>query len=306
MTPIIKKPSLDVNELSNYRPISNLPFMSKLLERLASDRLNRYIEEHNLMDGFQSAYRKAHSTETALMRVQNDIFRSMDNGEVTLLLMIDLSAAFDLVHHEILISRLKIRSGIVGKSLDWIISYLTNITQTCVLNNKRSSPVSLNRGVPQGSVLGPLLFSLFTTPLADIARTHSMQRHFYADDSQFYLHMKLSALDSNIQRINACVSDIREWMNVNHLKLNDTKTELVVFGTRYFLDRLPPFNIKVGEANIEPVAVVRNLGAHMDRNLTMERHVSEICKSSYMHFRNIGRVRKYITVEAANTLYVPS
>ena len=121
------------------------------------------------------------------MRVQNDILRAVDEGEITVLLMIDLSAAFDLVHHDILLSRLEKRFGITGDALKWIKSYLSNRKQTCVINNEESSPVTLDRGVPQGSVLGPLLFSLFTTPLGDIAKKHSMQRHFYADDSQFYL-----------------------------------------------------------------------------------------------------------------------
>ncbi len=138
----------------------------------------------------QSAYKSGHSTETALLKVQNDILRCMDNGEVVLLLLSDLSAAFDTLDHHILLSRLKSQYGIDGVALKWIESYLTQRKQHVMINGEHSEPRVLKYGVPQGSVLGPLLFTNYTAPLSDIADKHGLTIHMYADDTQPYISFK--------------------------------------------------------------------------------------------------------------------
>ena len=160
VTPIVKKAGLDINCASNYRPISNLTFLSKLIERLACRQLIAYLNEHHLLASVQSAYREHHSTETATLKVASDIFNASDAGHVTLLALLDLSAAFDTVDHDILLHWLNYSYGIGGAVLGWFRSFLSGRQQVISFASQQPTPSSLNCGVPQGSVGGPILFSL--------------------------------------------------------------------------------------------------------------------------------------------------
>ena len=159
--PALKKAGLEV-VFKNFRPISILPFVSKLSEREAADHLMRQHAVDQGLDGkFQSAYKKHHSTETALLKVKNDLLMNMDNQHVTLLVLLDLSAAFDTVSHDILPDRLNTRFGMSGTALLWLQSYLADRSQRVSINGVLSDRFELRHGVPQGSCLGPLLFSLY-------------------------------------------------------------------------------------------------------------------------------------------------
>ena len=140
-----------------------------------------------IMALFQSAYRAGHSTETALTRVHNDVLRAIDDGQCVILVLLDLSSAFNTVDHSILSNRLNRCFGIGGKALTWFRSYLLNRSQFVYVENERSSSRFLRYGVPHGFVLGPTLFSMYTAPLADVIKQHNMSYHFYADDTQIYL-----------------------------------------------------------------------------------------------------------------------
>lgn len=147
------------------------------------------------------------------------------------LLLLDLSAAFDTIEHTTLLSRLESRYGIIDHALYWMESYLRHRTQAVIINNTVSSTRDLLSGVPQGSVLGPVLFSLYTTPITDIIRRHGLKFHLYADDTQLYLAFNPACSDDLFtakSTIEACVADIRIWMTCNYLKLNDDKSELLV------------------------------------------------------------------------------
>jgi len=165
LLPHLKKDNLDHEILKNFRPISNLQYVSKLLERTVDHQIERYINNNNLCEPFQSAYRPFHSTETALIKVTSDILSIIDQGNIAVLIMLDLSAAFDTIDHTKLLNRLDNDFGIRGNALKWIKSYLTSRYQCVCINNIKSNPVELAFGVPQGSVLGPKLFSLYTKPL---------------------------------------------------------------------------------------------------------------------------------------------
>ena len=159
LSPLLKKPSLDFEIFSNFRPVSNLKFLSKVIEKVAAMRLTNYLCDNDLNESLQSAYKKHHSCETALLRVQNDILKSIDDKQCVVLLLLDLSAAFDTVDHKILLHRLRSRFGIKGKALSWLQSYLTDRSQSVQIDGFTSSVRPLGFGVPQGSVLDPLGFS---------------------------------------------------------------------------------------------------------------------------------------------------
>ena len=169
---MLKKPNLDPNDLGNYRPVAHLPSVSKVLERIVADQLMCYVDSHHLLPGNQSAYRNFHSTETALLKVLNDLLLAVDNGDEAVLLLLDFSAAFDTLDHTVLLQRLAKDYSITGTVLQWIDSYLQDRTQRVIINGTSSAPFSLNCGVPQGSVVGPLLFLLYTGPLARIITSH--------------------------------------------------------------------------------------------------------------------------------------
>ena len=161
--PFVENPTLNRDDMKNYRPVSNYSFLSNILENVVARRLNSQINSSHTSNDYQSAYRKFHSTETALLNIHNDSLSSTDDGRVTVLTLLDLSAAFDTIDHTVLLRRLGSWFAMSGKALDWFKSYLTGI-QKSKLGNCLSSRSDISFGVPQGSVLGPLLFTLYTSP----------------------------------------------------------------------------------------------------------------------------------------------
>ena len=161
--PTLKKAGLDQECLKNYRPISNLPYLSKLLEKIVFSQLTTYLQDNNLFDSFQSAYKPGHSVETLLVNLTDIVFRELDSGNITALIMLDMSSAFDTVDHAILIQRLRYL-GIKGTVLDWFISYLCDRSHYVRIGDSASCKTMTKFGVPQGSVGGPLLFfSVYAT-----------------------------------------------------------------------------------------------------------------------------------------------
>ena len=158
-----------------------------------SSQLLSHLDESCLLTGFQSAYRRFHSTESALLNIQDDLFLNMSEGSTTALTLLDLSAAFDTIDHSILFHRLHECYGINGLALSWFESYLSDRTQSVKVGSVLSHPRDLKFGVPQGSVLGPLLFPMYTNPLSSIIQSHrGIKHHFYADDTQLYIHHQIS------------------------------------------------------------------------------------------------------------------
>ena len=171
----------------NYRPVSNLSFLSKSLERVVQRRLQEFLDSNNLMPETQSAYRQYRSTETAVAKVYNDLLLAADQGDVSALCLLDLTAAFDTVDHDLLMLRLERQFGLRGVVLQWFGSYLPDRTFQVVFRSGTSSVVITTCSVPQGSVLGPRLFILYTADLVDVVKSHNDNLQSYADDSQLYL-----------------------------------------------------------------------------------------------------------------------
>ena len=218
LSPLLKKPSLDFEIFSNFRPVSKLKFLSKVIEKVAAMHLTNYLCDNNLNESLQSACKKDHSCETALLRVKNDILKSIDDNQCVVILLLDLSATFDTVDHKILLHRLQTRFGIKGKALSWLQSYLTDRSQSVQIDGFTSSVRPLRFGVPQGSVLGPLLYLLYTAPLGNVIRWHDMDFHLYADDTQLYTTFSCDDKDdltTTISRIESCLVDITNWMTTN-------------------------------------------------------------------------------------------
>lgn len=303
--PLLKKSNLDPDVLKNYRPVSNLPFLSKVVEKVVDARLEHHLTVNNLHEVSQSAYKKYHSTETALLKVQSDILESLDKGLIAVLVLLDLSAAFDTIDHETLFHRFEHLYGITGRALSWMSSYLCDRHQIVTINGELSKPAVLTYGVPQGSVLGPKSYIMYTKPLGDIIRSHGLGHMFYADDTQIYLSFKPRdsiAQSEALSRIETCLIDIEMWMHNNMLKLNSDKTEVMLFTSMHNKKHQDGLSINCGDTQIPSASCVRNLGVIFDRSLSMEKHVNAICRSAYAQLRNISHIRKYLTNAATQSM----
>jgi len=301
--PLLKKLSLDPEIFKNFRPISNLSFLSKIIERIAAKRLFDHMTENGLHDIMQSAYKPCHSTETALLRVKNDILSAIDKKSGVFLALIDLSAAFDTVDHEILLTFLEHTIGIKGSALNWFKSYLSGRKQRISIDNVMSHLAELLFGVPQGSVMGPFKFCVYTLPIGAIIRSHGLSYHIYADDTQVYLALDINDPQHALDRLNACLADIRSWMIQNKLKINDSKTEFIILASPNAHSKLQSdLKLHIGKSCIKPALSAKNLGVIFDKHLKMEAQVTNICKSANFHLRNIGAIRHLLTDSSAQQL----
>ena len=218
-----------------------------------------------------------------------------------MLLLLGLSAAFD---HRILLATLTDRFGIDGKAHNWFKSYLSGRMQFVAIGSAHSSSLSLNCGVPQGSVLGPILYLLYVDPLGDIMRHHNVSFHSYADDTQLYVSFK-SFISGDLSRarstLEACGQDIDKWMLCNKLKVNDDKTELLIFHAKH---RPAPLldQFQVATSSVTSSTSAKNIGVVLDSTLSLDKHVTQICKSSFYSIRNISRIRKFLSLQTAKIL----
>ena len=303
ITPVLKKPSLDPDSLLNYRPILNLPFLFKILERIIFSRLSNYFLANDLFDPFQSAYRPHHSVETLLVNVSNHILLEMDHGNVTAMLLLDLSAAFDTVNHTILLNTLR-SLGVEGQAYEWFKSYLSYHSQIVCINGSKSQSMPLSCGVPQGSVGGPTLFSIYLIGLRHILVRHGIRYHIYADDIQLMISFKPNQLaaETAVHRLESCMKDIHTWMNSQSLKLNLAKCEYLVFGSKAQLSKIDVKSISFSGNTINMSQTCRNLGVIFDCNMTMSGQISNICKSVRYQLRNIGFIRKYLSRSATEKI----
>ena len=228
--PKLKKPDLETDLLANHRPITNIPFLSKILEKAASIQVHNDLNANNLFPALQSAYSKHFSTETALLRATDDILRTLAPNSEVVLVLLDLSAAFDTLDHQILLKRLRKYFNFTETALKWFSSYVLGRSQRVSLADATSTPPCLEYGVPQGSILGPLLFTLYIAPLQDVIRSHGLDSMFYADDTQIYIVIDdpKHCVDS-VEVLRGCISDVFAWNTKNMLKCNPTKTEIYTF-----------------------------------------------------------------------------
>ena len=303
VTPLLKKQNLDPNTLKNYRPVSQLPFVSKILEKAVLKQCKSFLTNNNLYEVNQSAYRQNHSTETTVLNVLEELLTNMDNRKVSLVACLDLSAAFDTIDHSILMTRLKTSFGFEGVVLRWFDSYLSARTQSVhVENSPPSVSVPLLYGVPQGSVLGPLLFTLYTQPLSDVISSHSCSFNKYADDTELSKSSVPDSFSSVQLSVQNCITDILLWMNSNKLKLNPEKTEAMKAGSKYHLGQTTINSMDINENSVTFLPHIKYLGVYLDSCLTMQRHISDVCRSTYLALRRVAALRPFLSVQSTATL----
>jgi hypothetical protein len=238
------------------------------------------------------------------MDIDMDIM-DIDSKRGVILVLLDLSAAFDTIDHMLLVTLLKERLGLTDLALSWITSFLSNRSQSIVINGEESKSVPLSFGVPQGSVLGPFLYTIYTLPLGDILHECGINYHMYADDSQLYLSFDVRNQDDFSQtllRMQNCVTTVKNWMTAHKLKLNDDKTEVLYLTSPYYTDLFSQQEFKIGEISIVPTSAARNIGILFDCTLSMTQQINSICRVAHFHLRNLGAIRKFITQDACEKL----
>ena len=243
-----------------------------------------------------------HTKHTAILKIHNDIIEGLDAGKCTVLSSLDLSAAFDTVDHTICIRRLSHLYGVDGTVLQWFESFLSNRDNKVCVNDVFSLSRDANCGVPQGSVLGARLYTMYVYPLTTIIRRHGLQYHTYADDTQIYLQCDNhhDAINAAIIRLQNCILEVIKWMTSNALKINEEKTEFIIFNST----NIPStsYTLQIGDNSIPMSGQVKILGVTLDSTMTLDCQIAATCRSSYMHIRRINTIRQYLTNDAVKTL----
>ena len=295
----VLKTGLDPQSLSSYRPVSNLSFMSKMIENVILDQLMAHLLRTNALPDSQSAYRKFYSTETTICSVISDLLTVIDEGKCAILILLDLSAAFDTVVHHLLIEDLR-SVGIEADALDYLTDYLNNRRYCVKIGKSTSESMPLSRGVPQGSVLGPILFCIYTIGLSKLLENTGVMFKTFADDTQLYL--TITDIDATCERLNIVLGKLKTWMMYKQLKLNVNKTEYMVIGKKNGLDALRESQFVVDNCTLEFVDSVKDLGVLIDNTLSLNSQINDVARISSYHLRNIAFIRKYIDEESTKKL----
>ena len=258
------------------------------------NRLNDHLSKYNLLPANQSAYRAHHSTETAVLAFVNDITRSIDDGHLCALVLLDLSAAFDTIDHDIMLETLESRFSLTEGARSWFQSYLTQVY--CV-GLEVSPPIPLKYGVPQGSMAWPVNFICYTEDVEVVISDFQVRHHLYANDMQLLAKTLPQHLDSCRQELEDCTAAIHDWCRARKLQLIPDKTELIWFGSKHLLQKIPPekSSILVCSVQVSPVSFVRNLGVLLDSQLDIKSHINSIVSAGFYYLRRLRQVRQILS-----------
>lgn len=285
----------------DLRPISILPFMSKIIEKVVCIQLIEYLEGSQILPVRQSGFRKGHSTASALLDVVDEILTSQDEGKGTILALLDFTRAFDSINTTILLSKLTFY-GFSNSALKWFASYLTDRSQLVEIrapdgSSARSETLPLSRGVPQGSILGPVLYSIYSANIVDNIK--HCKFHIYADDLQLFISFKPGDTQEAVGKLNEDLSRIAEWSKINSLVLNPTKSKFLVVGSKKRVNQIINFDpqVYIDGQNLEHVPEARNLGLLMDGALHFENHVLETARNCFYRLKVLYKARDYLSVD---------
>ena len=302
LIPALKGDGLEPANPLNYRPIANVSFLSKIIEKIVASQLIGHLERNNLLPSCQSGFRKFHSTETLLLRLLSDIYGAIDRTELTLLALFDVSAAFDTVDHDILLKRLHVTFGLSGNFLEWIGSFLHGRSLSVVHGSTRSRWVPAPYGLPQGSVLGPLLYIIYTSGLALLLAEHGALGQLYADDTQAYMHCLSSNAASTVRAMGQTLTALEAWMASNRLCLNPAKTKFMWLGSRQQLAKLNLIDLSTEFPSYTFSTSVRDLGILLDQELTFAPHLHRLSRDCFYQLRQLRTVARSLSTGAATTL----
>ena len=293
--PVFKKG--EENIISNYRPISLLSNIGKLLEKIIYNRFKSFLDSNNVLFKNQFGFRTAHSTNHALIQITEEIKKHIDKGDIACGVFIDLQKAFDTVEHSILLKKLNYY-GIRGIANDLIKSYLSSRYQYVSVHDSSSERTITKHGVPQGSVLGPLLFLLYINDLHK-AISHSSVFHFADDTSLLYSNKSLKKLNKHV---NHDLSLLCHWLRANKISLNADKTELILFRSRKKV--IPKsLNFKINGQRILPASSAKYLGIILDEHLTFEDHIKILLPKLSRAIGILARVRHYVPYPTLKNIY---
>ena len=294
----------------DYRPISLLCSLSKVLERVVHRQISSYLEENGLCNPLQSGFRSHHSTQTALLKVSEDMRWAMDRGRVTLLVLFDFSRAFDCVDHALLMDKL-VKFNFSSSVLRWLASYLAGRWQRVSgSSGELSGRLPVSAGVPQGSVLGPLLFSLFISDVSDCL--DGCNYHLYADDLQIYLSFCPNEVESAVGVVNKNVRAICDWARENKLRINPEKTRALLIGGPTYIERLLQADsprVKVNGIEIGYSRSAANLGVIFDSSLKWKDQINATSRRVFWGLHRLIKIRHLIPVTTRahliNSLIMP-
>ena len=298
VTPLFKKGSK--RELGNYRPISVLPFVSKVFEKIIYHQLYDYLQENRLLNTYQSGFRSMHSTTTALLETTNNWSINIDNGLLNGVLFIDLKKAFDTIDHEIILRKLA-NYGVDPNALQFFASYLSNRSQKCTVNGALSSASKLTCGVPKGSILGPLFFLIYINDLPNCLDISCAK--MFADDTNITVPgCTFAELE---QATNSELTNLYSWLKANKLSLNIAKTEFMVVSSRqkFLAENCGELNIQLDNQPISRVEHAKSLGLIIDDRLSWSNHIKELCRKISSAIGALRRIRSLISKSTAVQIY---
>ena len=293
----------DHEKPENNRPISLLPILSKICERTVLNQFMPYLVLNKRLSTKQSGNKKWHSTETSLIHTTDMILNAIDQKKTTAMVLLDMSKAFDSISHKILLYKLQ-DMGASKSTIDWFRSYLSNRTQVVRISTKISDPLPLASGVPQGSILGPMLFGIYVNDLPSTPRKCLTES--YVDDTKLYMSFRPQDCGDTISAMNEDLVSIRNWCFDNGLLLNPDKTKLIIYGSRQMTAKIPEFRLTLLGKDLEPTETVKDLGVIFDKNLTFNEHVIKTVSSCMSTLGQISRVkhafRRDILITIINSL----
>lgn len=265
--------------LSQLRPISILPTLSKILEMIMAAQISEFVQKNDIIPASQSGFRANHSTTTALWNISDDILKNIDEKKVSCLILLDYSKAFDTVDHLLLVKKLKY-FGFSSCAAGFISNYLSHRTQCVRLGSDISQPLVIGRGVPQGSILGPLLFSIYISDFHTVIKQGKI--HNYADDSQLLYTLPTTKTDASVSSINEDLSRLAQISLEHKLTLNASKSQIILFGSKRNLATFTnDLEIAIDKKALPIVTEAKNLGIWLDSELRFTKHVNMLCQASY-------------------------